>query len=146
MRSSVSGASLTGRAKYSYSSIGSEICSTTELDAASQASTGSKLDSAIVNAVRSTLPESAAPALKLAASSAAPRAYANLTISSSGFLGARTGPPRYNPSIRRYFQRSEGDGQGRRARTARQDLQSQLRQKAAAQEEKDEGGCGFSKG
>src|SRR5689334_22593086 len=71
MRSSVSGASLTGRARYSYSSIVSEISSITVSDAASQPSTGSKLVSAIENAVCRTLPGSAAATAKLRNSKAA---------------------------------------------------------------------------
>src|SRR5215468_9657206 len=64
-RSSVSGASLTGRARYSYSSIDSEISSRTDEDAASQPRMGSKLVSAIENATRRTLAGSAAAAAML---------------------------------------------------------------------------------
>src|SRR5208283_901865 len=69
---------------YSYSSIDSEIDSTTEFEAASHAAAGSKLDSAMEKAVRSTLPGSAAKAAKLNTNSAAASARASLSMAPAG--------------------------------------------------------------
>src|SRR3989442_10604905 len=109
------------------------MCSTTASDAASQASTGSKLDSAMENAVRSTLPESAAPAAKLEANSMTANVRANLTASPEGTkVPASLSDDR---AIILTFENSSTEtrhGQRRRSNSPRQDLQRQLRQEAAA--------------
>src|SRR6266540_3002459 len=109
------------------------MCSTTASEAASQAITGSKLVSAMEKAVRSTLPESAAPAAKLDAKTMTTIARANVTAAPADRKMAASRSD--DRAIILSFENSSMEtrhGQRRRSNSPRQDLQRQLRKKTAA--------------